>query len=169
MPNDTNRNDGRLDLTLERTIDAPRALIWRVWTDPEHLKQWFVPRPWTTVECELDLRPGGIFRTVMRSPEGQDFPHVGCFLEIIENAKIVWTSALEPGYRPAAFTGAEGCADISFTAILTLTEQAGKTHYAVRVLHKDEAGRKAHEDMGFHQGWNQCLDQLIEVVKRLKN
>ncbi len=169
MPNDTNRDDGRLDLTLQRTIDAPRALIWKVWTDPEHLKKWFTPKPWMTVECEMNLRPGGIFRTVMRSPEGQDFPHVGCFLEIVENEKMIWTNALEPGYRPAAPAGAGGCADISFTAILTLRERAGKTHYHVRVLHRDEAGRKAHEDMGFHQGWNTCLDQLIALVKQLKN
>lgn len=168
MPNDMNRNDGRLDLTLERTIDAPRALIWNVWTDPAHVKKWFVPRPWTIADCELDLRPGGVFRTVMRSPEGQDFPHAGCFLEIVPNEKLVWTNALEPGYRPAAPADTGGCADIVFTAILTLAERAGKTHYAVRVLHKDEAGRKAHEDMGFHQGWNTCLDQLIEVVTTLK-
>ena len=50
----------------------------RAWTTPEHLKKWFTPAPWTTVDCEIDLRPGGIFRTVMRSPEGQEFPNVGC-------------------------------------------------------------------------------------------
>ena len=167
MPKDANRNDDRLDLTLKRTIDAPRALIWKAWTDPEHVKKWWAPRPWTTTEVDMELRPGGIFRTVMRSPEGQDFPHAGCFLEIVENEKIVWTSALLPGYRPAPAVDTGGC-DMPFTAILTLAERAGKTDYVVRVLHKDEAGRKAHEEMGFNQGWNTCLDQLIEVVMRLK-
>jgi uncharacterized protein YndB with AHSA1/START domain len=169
----TSRNDSRLDLSLRRTIDAPRALIWKVWTDPEHVKKWWAPAPWTTVECELDLRPGGIFRTVMRSPEGQEFPHVACFLELVENERMVMTSALEPGYRPARDPlGSKDevldCAHIPFTAILTLEERAGKTHYSVVVLHKDEADRKRHEDMGFHDGWNTCLDQLIEVVNRLK-
>jgi len=167
MPNDANRNDDRLDLTLKRTIDAPRALIWKAWTDPEHVKNWWAPRPWTTTEVDMELRPGGIFRTVMRSPEGKDFPHVGCFLEIVKHERIVWTSALLPGFRPAPIADTGGC-DMPFTAILTLTARAGKTDYAVRVLHKDEAGRKAHEEMGFHQGWNTCLDQLIEVVMRLK-
>jgi uncharacterized protein YndB with AHSA1/START domain len=167
------RFDGHLDLKIERTIDAPRALIWNVWTDPEHVKKWWAPLPWRTTECEMDLRPGGTFRTVMRSPEGQDFPHVGCFLELIENERIVLTNALAPGYRPAPdpvgnHTEGEDCSTISFTSILTLEERGGKTNYSVVVLHKDEAGRKRHETMGFHEGWNTCLDQLIEVVRRLR-
>ena len=100
MTDDTSRNDGRLDLSLKRTIDAPPALIWKAWTDPQQVKKWWAPAPWTTTECEIDLRPGGLFRTVMRSPEGQDFPYDQCFLELIENEKIVVTNALEPGYRP---------------------------------------------------------------------
>jgi uncharacterized protein YndB with AHSA1/START domain len=172
MARDT-RNNGHLDLSLERTIDAPRSLIWKVWTDPDHLKTWWAPAPWTTSQCEMDLRPGGIFRTVMRSPEGQEFPHVGCFLELIENERLVITNALEPGYRPArAAVGKDGeipdCADIPFTSILTLKERDGKTHYSIVVLHRDEVDRRRHEDMGFHDGWNTCLDQLIEVVTRLR-
>jgi uncharacterized protein YndB with AHSA1/START domain len=159
MTDGTDRNDGHLDLSLKRTIDAPRALIWQAWTDPQHVKKWWAPAPWTTTECQIDLRPGGIFRTVMRSPEGQDFPYNQCFLELIENEKIVVTNALEPGYRPAL--------DPFFTAILTLEERAGKTNYSVLVLHRDEAGRKKHEDMGFHYGWNKCLDQLVELVSQL--
>ena len=108
---------------------------------------------------------------MMRSPEGQEFPHVGCFLELIENEKMVMTNALEPGYRPAS-VGKDGvmadCADIPFTSILTLKERGGKTHYSIVVLHKDEAGRRRHEEMGFHEGWNTCLDQLIDVVSRLR-
>lgn len=159
MANGTDRNDGRLDLKIERTIDAPRALIWKVWTDPEHLKKWWAPRPWTTTECQIDLRPGGMFRTVMRSPEGKDFPYAGCILEVVENEKIVWTNALEPGYRPAL--------DPFFTAIITFKERAGKTHYTALVLHRNEAGKKKHEEMGFEFGWNKCLDQLVELVKQL--
>ena len=160
MADGKDRNDGHLDLTIERTIDAPVSLIWKVWTDPAHLKKWWAPRPWTTVDCTLNLRPGGRFRTVMRSPEGQDFPYDGCYLELVENRKLAFTNALDPGYRPAL--------DPFFSAILTLTENAGKTHYAVRVLHRDEAGKKKHEDMGFHFGWNQCLDQLVELVGAMR-
>ncbi len=171
MARDATPTDNRLDLTLERTIAAPRALVWKAWTEPEHIKKWWAPAPWTTVECDMDLRPGGIFRTVMRSPEGQDFPHVGCVLEVVENEKIVFTNALAPGYRPAPGSLVDGngadCAGIAFTAILTFTERAGKTHYSVLVLHKDEAGRKRHEELGFHEGWGKCADQLVAVVKQL--
>jgi uncharacterized protein YndB with AHSA1/START domain len=171
MANERNHIDKRLDLSLERTIDAPVALVWKVWTEPEHLKKWWTPAPWTTVEVEMDVRPGGIFRFVMRSPEGQSFPHLACFLEVIEHRKIVWTTALEPGYRPAREQPprkGEDCTDLVITAVLTFSERAGKTHYSAVVLHKDEAERKRHEEMGFHDGWNKCLDQLIEVVSGLK-
>ena len=75
--------DPKLDLVLERVIDVPRELVWTAWTTPKHLKHWFCPRPWTITECEIDLRPGGIFRSVMRSPEGQEFPNIGCYLEVV--------------------------------------------------------------------------------------
>jgi uncharacterized protein YndB with AHSA1/START domain len=172
MARDT-RNDGHLDLALERTIEAPRSLIWKVWTDPDHVKEWWAPAPWTTSRCEIDLRPGGIFRTVLRSPEGQEFPHLGCFIELIENEKLVITNALEPGYRPARGPAGKDqestdCADIPFTSILTLKERGGKTHYSIVVLHRDEVDRRRHEEMGFYDGWNTCLDQLIEAVGRLR-
>jgi transposase len=63
-------------------------------TTPEHLKKWFTPAPWTTVDCEIDLRPGGIFRTMMRLPEGQEITNVGCYLEVIKNEKLIWTPAV---------------------------------------------------------------------------
>jgi uncharacterized protein YndB with AHSA1/START domain len=102
MARDANPADDRLDLRLDRTIAVPRRLIWKAWTEPAHIKKWWAPAPWSTVECQIDLRPGGIFRTVMRSPEGQDFPHEACLVELVENERIVFTNALAPGYRPAA-------------------------------------------------------------------
>lgn len=93
--------DPNLDLVLERVIDVPRALVWEAWTKPEHLTQWFCPKPWRVTDCEIDLRPGGVFRTLMRGPEGQEQPGVGCYLEIVPQERLVWTDALLPGYRPA--------------------------------------------------------------------
>src|SRR5689334_4833915 len=77
--------NSKLDLVLERTIDVPRERVWAAWTKPEHIKKWFTPAPWKTVDCEIDLRPGGIFRTVMRSPEGDEHSNAGCYLEIVPN------------------------------------------------------------------------------------
>ena len=62
------------DLRLERIVDVSPSLVWAAWTTPAHILKWFTPAPWQTVDCEIDLRPGGVFRTTMRSPEGQDFP-----------------------------------------------------------------------------------------------
>src|SRR5690606_38085537 len=93
--------DPKLDLVLERVVDVPRALVWKAWTTPAHIRNWFVPRPWTITDCEIDLKPGGVFRTVMRSPEGQEFPNLGCYLEIVPEERLVWTDALLPGYRPS--------------------------------------------------------------------
>jgi len=101
----THKPDPKLDLALERVVDVPPSLVWAAWTTPEYVKQWFTPAPWRTVDCEIDLRPGGVFRTVMRSPEGQEFPNEGCYLEVIENEKLVWTGALKPGYRPQTTAG----------------------------------------------------------------
>jgi uncharacterized protein YndB with AHSA1/START domain len=92
-----------LDLVLERVVPVAPERVWRAWTDPEKLKQWFCPRPWRTVECQIDLRPGGLFRTVMQSPEGEAMePNTGCYLEVVPNELLVWTGALEPGFRPVA-------------------------------------------------------------------
>lgn len=82
-----------LDLVLERVVDVPRDLVWKAWTQAEHVEKWFVPKPWTIAACESDLRPGGMFRTVMRSPEGQEHDNLGCYLEIVDNERLVWTVA----------------------------------------------------------------------------
>jgi uncharacterized protein YndB with AHSA1/START domain len=151
------------DLVLERIVDVPRELVWMAWTTPEHLKRWFTPVPWTTVDCEIDLRPGGIFRAVMRSPEGEEFPHVGCYLEIVEHERLVWTTALEPGFRPS-----NALSEVPlFTAAITLEAHGAGTKYTALAMHQDEASRTTHEKMGFHEGWGKALEQLMEVVKAL--
>jgi len=157
--------DSRLDLRFERIVDVPRELIWRAWTTPELLTQWFTPAPWKTVDCEIDLRPGGIFRTMMRSPEGQEMPGLGCYLEVVENEKLVWTNALAPGFRPCKDPEGTSCGSFFFTAIITLAPQGSATKYTALVLHGDEGARRQHEDMGFHEGWGKALDQLVDLVR----
>ena len=151
--------DPQLDLVLERIVDLPRNRIWAAWTTPEHLTEWFCPAPWKTIACEIDLRPGGIFSTVMRSPEGQNHPNVGCFLEVVENELLVWTDALGPGYRPSA--------NAFMTGIIHLEDHPQGTKYTAMALHKDAATRQQHEEMGFHQGWGIALDQLVAHMKRV--
>ncbi|TGN13164.1 SRPBCC family protein [Leptospira ilyithenensis] len=154
----------KLDLVLERIVDVPRELVWAAWTTPEHIKQWFTPVPWQTVDCKIDLRPGGMFFTVMRSPEGQDYPNTGCYLEVIQNERLTWTDRLSPGFRPSS----NSINDHPFfvTASITLEPHANGCKYNATVMHSDEESRKKHEEMGFHEGWGTVLDQLVAFVKK---
>ena len=158
-----------LDLVLERLLDAPRELVWRAYTDPEHLRQWFAPRPYQISECELDPRPGGIFRIRMTGPDGFDTGHgnAGCVLEAVENERLAWTSALAPGYRPAEM--GEGCESFPMTAIVTLEDAGeGRTLYRAVALHKDVKDRDTHAEMGFQDGWGTVAGQLEEFARRLR-
>jgi uncharacterized protein YndB with AHSA1/START domain len=151
-----------LDLLLERLVDVPVELVWKAWTDPEHLKQWFAPRPWQTVECEIDLRPGGRFSTVMRDPDGNDYPGEGCYLEVEAPTRLVWTSALHPGYRPLPAAAAE----LAFTAELTFEPVGDSTRYSARAIHGTREAAAKHDEMGFVDGWGMALDQLVEHMTR---
>ncbi len=151
--------DSKLDLVLERVIDVPRELVWAAWTQPEHLKKWFCPAPWRVTECEIDLRPGGVFSTVMRGPEGQEMPGTGCYLEVVVNERLVWTDALLPGYRPAG--------NPFMTGLLALEPHGSGTRYVAAALHRDVETRDQHEKMGFHEGWGKALDQLVALAKTM--
>ncbi len=156
--------DPELDLFFERTVDVPRALVWKAWTTPEHLVKWFTPAPWTTVGCEIDLRPGGIFATVMRSPEGQEFPGTGCYLEVLDQQRLSWTNALLPGYRPAPPPATPE--EFAFTAVIEMEDTAaGGTAYRALARHANPGSREIHENMGFEHGWGAALDQLVALAK----
>ena len=152
--------DPELDLVLERDIDVPRHLVWAAWTTPEHINKWFCPAPWRVTDCEIDLRPGGKFSTVMHGPQGQVMPNVGCYLEVVPQERLVFTDTLLPGFRPAPKP--------FFTAVLTLQALSHeRTRYVAMARHGDSTTRKQHEDMGFHHGWGAALDQLVALAKTL--
>jgi uncharacterized protein YndB with AHSA1/START domain len=153
--------DPKLDLVLERVVDAPPERIWRAWTDPVLMVQWFTPKPWETVEVKLDLWPGGRFDAVMRSPEGEIHPNPGCVLEAVENRRLVWTSVLGAGFRPAADHG-----DLAFTGVILLEPHGTGTRYVAIAKHPTEAIAADHAQMGFHEGWGMALDQLLEALAK---
>lgn len=149
------------ELKLERVVDAPRDLIWKCWTEPEHLKHWFTPKPWETTQCKIDLRVGGEFFTMMKSPEGADFPNHGVFLEIVTGKKLVFTDAYTAGWQPTD--------NPFFTAIVEMEDAGkGKTKYTARALHWLLENVKKHEEMGFHEGWGKALDQLVAYSKTMR-
>jgi len=148
------------ELVLARIIDAPRENVYRCWTEPELVTQWFAPKPWTTPRAEMDVRTGGSSLVVMAGPDGNEFPNPGVFLEVLPGKKIVltdaYTKAWEPSEKPF------------MTVVLTFEDEGeGRTRYVARVAHWSIADREAHEKMGFHEGWGQCADQLEEIAKGL--
>ena len=152
-----------LDFAIERFIDAPVRLVWEALTKPEHLKEWYMPKPWGRVSrAELELRPGGIIRIDIAVANGQDVPNLGCVVEVIPMQRLVWTSMLFPGYRPAVFD------DIPITAIMTMESVGTGTRYVFTALHRDEADLETNKSSGWLEGTEIALDQFVEHVKSLK-
>lgn len=147
------------ELVLTRMIDAPREKLFRAWTEPDLLVQWFAPLPWTTSAVEVDLRPGGRSLFVMRDPDGKDYPNMGVYLEVVKNEKLVFTDAYTEGWQP--------CEKPFFTGIITFEDVGGKTRYTARARHWTVENRDMHEKMGFHEGWGQCADQLAALVAKI--
>jgi uncharacterized protein YndB with AHSA1/START domain len=156
----------RLDLKFERRVPCSVAHLWKGWTDPELLKKWFCPRPWKVIDASIDLRPGGKFWNVMQGPQGERNEGTGCYLEVVPQRRLVWTSALLPDFRPAPIP-VEG---FTFTAVIEFEpapfdSNGGGALYRATVMHRTEADREVHEKMGFEQGWSLALNQLLELYE----
>ncbi len=147
-------------LKLERTIAAPRDKVWRCWTEPDLLKQWYCPRPWRVVEAELDVRAGGRCFVVMQGPEGQRVPLPGVYLDVVPGKGLVFTDAFESAWIPSAKAFMVGELRLADTA-------DGRTHYLAFAHHWSAEDRDAHEKMGFHHGWNAAADQLETLAQSL--
>ena len=155
--------DPKLDFAIERYIDAPTRLVWEALTKPEHLKEWYMPKPWGRVaNAELDLRPGGIVSIDIAVGDGQVVPNVGCVLEVVPMERLVWTSMLFPGYRPAVFD------DIPITAIVTMEPKGSGTRYVFTALHRNETELEENKASGFYQGTVIAVDQLVARVMAMK-
>ena len=153
----------KTDLVLERFIDAPTRLVWEALTKPEHLKEWYMPKHWgAVVDCEMDVRPGGIFSIDIATAEGQEFPNLGCFVEVVPMERLVWTSMLFPGFRPAVFD------DIPITAMVSMETAGTGTSYVFTALHRDEADFEKNKASGWQQGTEIVVDQFVAHVKSLK-
>lgn len=148
------------ELVLERILDASPARVYRAWIEPELLKRWFVPKPWSLASVDQDLRPGGRANFVMRDPDGRDYPNEGVFLEIVPNRRIVTTDAFTEGWIPSGKP---------FMAAHTSFEDApgGKTRYVARAMHWSAESKAEHEKMGFHEGWGAAADQLAALLETL--
>ncbi len=152
----------KLDFAFERFIDAPKQLVWEALTKPEHLKEWYMPKAWGRVaHCEMDVRPGGIFRIDIAVADGQVVPNLGCFLDVVPMERLVWTSMLFPDYRPAVFD------DIPITAIVSIDTVGTGTRYVFTALHRDEADFETNRTSGFYEGTEIAVDQFVAHVKSM--
>ena len=146
------------DLVLTRLFDAPPEKLFRAWTEPLLVKQWFAPQPWTVSGARIDARPGGSTLVVMRDPDGNDHPSEGVYLEVVPNRKLVFTDAYTSAWTPSQKP--------FMTVVLTFEEEPdGRTKYTALARHWTAEDREAHETMGFHQGWERCTDQLAELLQ----
>ena len=152
--------DDDRDLVLNRFVNAPPAALYRCWTEPDLLKRWFAPEPWTVPVAELDLRVGGASLVVMRGPDGTDYPNRGVYLELVPDERIVFTDAYVDAWTPSP-------KPFMTVALAFAPHEAGWTHYTIRARHWTAADREAHEAMGFHQGWGRCADQLARLAEGL--
>jgi uncharacterized protein YndB with AHSA1/START domain len=153
----------KLDFAIERFIDAPVRLVWEALTKPEHIKEWYMPKEWGRVaRTELDLRPGGVFSIDIAVADGPEVPNVGCVVEVVPMERLVWTSMLFPGYRPAVFD------DIPITAIMTMKSEGSGTRYVFTALHRDEADLAKNKESGFYEGTSVAIDQFVTHVMSMK-
>jgi len=157
----TNRPDAGIadafDLNIDREIAAKRKDVFRAWVEKSLLVQWWGPHGFKTPECKMDLRPGGVFRTVIRRPDGKDYLTNGVYREIFPPTRLVFSMP---------FGGENGKPHESFCE-MTLTEDRGRTHLHVRWRHQSMADRKLHEKLGFEKAWGESLERLEKVVASL--
>lgn len=159
LTHDTVDFDPALDLVLQRDLNAPREVIWRCWTTPEHLVNWFVPKPHKVTACHLDVRPGGACNTTF-DVDGNIMENRGVYLEVVPNERLVFTDTYTEGWKPAA--------EPFMTAILTFEDLGGgRTRYTAVARHRTAENAKTHADMGFQDGWGTVATQLEAYARGL--
>jgi uncharacterized protein YndB with AHSA1/START domain len=143
------------ELVLTRMLDAPRALVFQAWTDPHHLARWWGPKGFTNPVCELDLRPGGALRIVMRAPDGTDYPMTGVFREIAPPERLVFTNCA---------VDAQGNTLLEGLTTVTFAERDGKTELTLRTRAVAVVGYAAAYVEGMEAGWTESLERLAALV-----
>lgn len=152
--------DTERDLVLHRVLQAPRDKVFRCWTEPELITQWFAPKPWSTPKAEVDLRPGGRNVITMADENGNAFPNPGQYLEVVPNERLIFTDAFVGDWEPSGKP--------FFTGILLFADAGeGQTDYTAIARHWTKEDAESHKAMGFHQGWGICADQLEALARTL--
>jgi uncharacterized protein YndB with AHSA1/START domain len=160
------------EYVISRVFDAPRELVFEAWTEPKHMVQWWGPRVMTTPVCEMDVRPGGAYRIVMRGPEGEEYPEKGTYREVVRPERLVmtmdcsefpdeWQDMVKPNR-------AKGERNPVGELVMTVTfeERGEKTEVTVRMRFISAGIRDSMVKMGMSVGWSESLDKLAELLAR---
>ena len=150
---------GSHELSITRLFDVSPEKLYRCWTEPALLVQWFTPPPWKTIHAETEVRVGGSSYIVMQGPDGTEMPNRGVYLEVIPDKKLVFTDAYTSAWVPSGKP--------FFTCIVTFENEGGKTRYTARALHWSAEDSKMHEAMGFHDGWGKVAEQMAALAQTL--
>jgi uncharacterized protein YndB with AHSA1/START domain len=141
---------------MTRSFDAPRELVWKAWTDPKHINEWWGPRGFTTTTHEIDVRPGGVWRFTMHGPDGTDYPNRIVYIEIVKPERLVYDH------------GGDGDADdVQFQVTVSFVEEGGKTRLTMRLLFESSEECEKTKAFGAVQGGNQTLDRLAEHLAKM--
>ena len=152
---------GDREFVISRQFDAPRELVFKMWTEPKHMAQWWGPKGFTNPVCDMDVRPGGAIRIVMRAPDDApaqfrgDHPMTGVFREIVEPERLVITTAVDD---------ADGNRVLEVLNTVTFVEHGGKTTLTMHALVVKARAEAARMLGGMEAGWTQSLERLAALL-----
>lgn len=142
------------EIVISRVFDAPRELVWQAWTDPKHIMQWWGPQGFHNESCATDLHVGGNFRLEMRAPDGNVYPCIGTFREIVKHDRIVYEGEAAEGHPCGAGIPPRATVTVSFA------ELDGKTRLTLHTRFASTERKQAAAEARFIIGWNEALDRL---------
>src|SRR5437588_5152071 len=165
--NNTDVDTRDRELVLTRIFDAPRELVYKVWTDPQHVSKWWGPSVFTNPVCEIDLRPGGTYLYVMRSPEGMDFPVQGKFIEIVDNERIVYSHDMFEQQDFWKMMLGKSVTSVDFSTLqlmitVTFEDHGNKTKLALITRFVSNDLRDAMLKMQMAEGWTESLEKFAD-------
>jgi uncharacterized protein YndB with AHSA1/START domain len=149
------RQGAEAKVTLTRILDAPRALVFSLWSDPAHFGKWYGPNGFTVPVCEIDLRPGGRLRLEMRAPNGATYPMEGTFTEVVAPERLAFATRVGPNEDLTTVTFAEENGKTRLTLVTGFTRVSPETAEAALA--------------NMERGWSQTLDRLAEHVSAVRS
>ncbi len=150
---------GQQAIVITRVFDAPRKLVFKAWTDPAHVAQWWGPNGFTTTIHEMDVRPGGVWRFIMHGPDGVDYPNRIVYAEVVAPERLVYDHGDD-----------EEGASARFHVTVTFAEQEGKTRLTIRMLFESAAERdRVVKEFGAIEGAKQTLNRLAKHLAAQRN